>query len=1122
LGKELLPFHKAREFVRALGLKSRAEWIEYHKSGKKPGDIPSNPAREYKKEWKGWGDWLGTGNIGPMDREYRRFELARQYVHSLKLKRKTDWEKYLTSNKLPKDIPTDPRSVYKGKGWKGFGDWLGTGNIAPQDMEYRSFEEARKYVHTLELGNRDEWNAYCKSNKKPEDIPASPAKTYKSEWKGWGDWLGTGRIAPQDRKYRTFELAQQYVHSLGIKSKTAWGKYCRSKKLPNDIPTHPDREYAEKGWKGWGDWLGTGRISDRITGWNITKIKALLKGLLESDYLRIWPKMRLYGFLLTSGLQNLSDSNRHSQFFKNIVNASRTEEGIKVIEEYANSDSDVVPDLLSIGQGEGEEVEEVQSEELAGLLDETSPLDYGNIRPFNQILDSTNKIESINVDEESAQFFISETVKDLWKSAFRDENIKAEVKNGNKFHDTVLETFMSEYMGAINLKIPEGYAFSKQKRDVNLRNTITPPRLMQLHTANQIKNRQHFCNFSGTGSGKTLSAILASRVVDSKMTVIVCPYDIVQQWKENIQETYPDSKVLTRKEEISHVRYHESKYQYLVLNYDKFSQEDSPNLIINLVKQKIDFLIFDEIHFAKIRNDEDASKRSELLLGLRTEAGKRNKNLKILGMTATPVINNIDEGISMLQLVTGKKYEDLPTRITVPNAYALYKQLCLNSIREMPVYTFKIEEASDIPEVYADLPEDITLNPHKNPLIIEQLLTDARLPEIIRRIVGQTLIYTKYVTGIVHKLVSALEAAGYKVAQYTGSDHSGQERFKSKQVQVLVASQPISVGVDGIQDNCNNLIINTPPWTNSEYQQVVGRLYRLGQTKDIVHVHSIMANLKKGEHILSWDKMKWDRIKYKKTLADCAVDGVVPEKNLITVEKAEEHLIEWIRRVSQEEIYTVIREELNVKLNPVEIKKRLIKYGDFTKQNTLINTENSDTTHKRIQKDPTVFFEYHRNLNEIRKPWGDFDPCKQIIERIKKFNENWQIADFGCGEAKVMETFGHNRVHSFDHYAINEKVTACDMKNVPIKEGKLDVIVLSLSLMGKNWRDYIAEAKRCLCTRGSMLIAETTRSLTNGGRLAKLREVIKESGFVIDLDEERGEMDNDGRKMFTFLEATKL
>ena len=480
-------------------------------------------------------------------------------------------------------------------------------------------------------------------------------------------------------EFLPFHKAREFVRSLDLKSRAEWVGYYKSRKKSRDIPSNPARTYKRE-WKGWGDWLGTGRISDRITGWNITKIKALLRGLLESDYLRTWPKMRLYGFLLTSRLQNLSDSNRHSQFFKNIVNASRTEEGIKVIEEYANSDSDVVPDLLNIGQGEGEEVEEVQSEELAGLLDETSPLDYGKFRRFNQILDSTNKIDpsSINVDEESAQFCVSETVKDLWKSAFRDESIKAEVKNGNKFHDTVLETFMSEYTGAINLKLPECYAFSKQKKHVSLRKTITPPRLMQLHTANQIKSRHYFCNFSGTGSGKTLSAILASRVIDSKMTVIVCPYDIVQQWKESIKETYPDSKIVTRKEEISDAKYDENKYQYLVLNYDKFSQEYSPNLIINLVKQKIDFLIFDEIHFAKIRNDEDASKRSELLLGLRTEAGKRNKNLKVLGMTATPVINNIEEGISMLQLVTGKKYEDLPTKITVPNAYALYKQLCHN------------------------------------------------------------------------------------------------------------------------------------------------------------------------------------------------------------------------------------------------------------------------------------------------------------------------------------------------------------------------------------------------------------------------------------------------------------
>ena len=73
---------------------------------------------------------------------------------------------------------------------------------------YRSFEEARKFVHKLELKNRDEWSVFCKSGKKPEDMPADPAGVYKNKgWKSWGDWLGTGMIAYQDREYKSFEDA---------------------------------------------------------------------------------------------------------------------------------------------------------------------------------------------------------------------------------------------------------------------------------------------------------------------------------------------------------------------------------------------------------------------------------------------------------------------------------------------------------------------------------------------------------------------------------------------------------------------------------------------------------------------------------------------------------------------------------------------------------------------------------------------------------------------------------------------------------------------------------------------------------------------------------------------------
>ena len=53
-----------------------------------------------------------------------------------------------------------------------------------------------------------------------------------------------------------------------------------------------------------------------------------------------------------------------------------------------------------------------------------------------------------------------------------------------------------------------------------------------------------------------------------------------------------------------------------------------------------------------------------------------------------------------------------------------------------------------------------------------------------------------------------------------------------------------------------------------------------------------------------------------------------------------------------------------------------------------------------------------------------------------------------------MEAFGPDRVYSFDHVAINDKVTVCDMKNTGLAEDILDVAVFSLSLMGKNWIDY--------------------------------------------------------------------
>src|SRR5206468_1979341 len=156
-------------------------WENWSKSGKRPENIPSNPEATYEKEWKDWYDWLGIG--------FLPFEEAREFVHSLKLKSDTEWRKYCKSGRRPKNIPGNPYITYKNKGWKGTRDWLGIERIADKDRIYKSFEEAREYVHSLGLKNQEEWFEYCKSGKKPDDIPSYPNTIYQKEWKGAADWL---------------------------------------------------------------------------------------------------------------------------------------------------------------------------------------------------------------------------------------------------------------------------------------------------------------------------------------------------------------------------------------------------------------------------------------------------------------------------------------------------------------------------------------------------------------------------------------------------------------------------------------------------------------------------------------------------------------------------------------------------------------------------------------------------------------------------------------------------------------------------------------------------------------------------------------------------------------------
>jgi hypothetical protein len=242
-------FAESREFVRSLKLKNQKEWIEYCKSGDRPDNIPNKPEQHYKnKGWTTLGDFLGNGIIATQNRTYREFSKAREFIQSLGLKNGNEWQEYCASGSKPDDIPNVPDQVYKNKGWKNRGDWLGTTALSPKDMhdKFLPFHDARKFAQKLGLKTGKEWTEYYQSGMRPENIPSDPARVYKKEYKGIGDWLGTGNVANQDKQYRPFKEAREFIRKLGLKGQKEWQEYCASGNKPEDIPSHPERAYKKE------------------------------------------------------------------------------------------------------------------------------------------------------------------------------------------------------------------------------------------------------------------------------------------------------------------------------------------------------------------------------------------------------------------------------------------------------------------------------------------------------------------------------------------------------------------------------------------------------------------------------------------------------------------------------------------------------------------------------------------------------------------------------------------------------------------------------------------------------------------------------------------------------------
>ena len=731
-------------------------------------------------------------------------------------------------------------------------------------------------------------------------------------------------------------------------------------------------------------------------------------------------------------------------------------------------------------------------------LDERLPAPAGNHTLESLELGSDALIRTSS-DKEAVQFLIAKAADKLWKRCFENEDLALEeikTHDGNLYSNSAKEKFIEEYSRSKQLPLPDGYAFKDPT------GKFCEPKLMQKLIAYRVLTKHHVLNLSGTGTGKTLSAILSSRVIGSQLTIIACPNATVDSWAKNIINTFPDSEVIKKPYQWQVSWRGISKFKYIVVNHEMFQDRVESNLKLFINENPYDFVVIDELHQVKKRDSDSESQRRRLMTGLITDIPEGRPMPRVLGMSATPVINNLYEGKSLLELVTAQHYDDIGSETNIQNCMKLFQQFTTLGFRMMPLKSMDRTPTIHPVDATPQLKELTSLRGRYHPQHVEEILIKSKWDSIKKCLKPKTVIFTEYIKGIIGFLKDNVIKEGYSCAFYTGNDKDAIEEgyndsldeFLNGHTQVLIASiRTLATGIDGLQYISNNVIFATLPWTSSDYDQALGRFDREGSVFKELHIHipKTYMKLSSGEK-WSWCESRIKRIENKRDISKASVDGEIPDSDQqLTPSKATNYWITWLNRLNENILEDIQRNKIRVPLNDkTDIEYVESKYHNYESLKSNWQNSNAKDRHQDIQKDPKVWSYFHTKRESEVKSWG-FNPIDRIIDKIKKQCPiNAVIADYGCGTAPLAEKLSNDYlVHSLDHIAINPSVHECEMSSSPLEDESVDAAVFCLSLIDNDVKQPLKDGYRTLKKGGQLFIWTDRNDITDS--------MIKECGFTI-------------------------
>jgi hypothetical protein len=166
-------------------------------------------------------------------------------------------------------------------------------------------------------------------------------------------------------------------------------------------------------------------------------------------------------------------------------------------------------------------------------------------------------------------------------------------------------------------------------------------------------------------------------------------------------------------------------------------------------------------------------------------------------------------------------------------------------------------------------------------------------------------------------------------------------------------------------------------------------------------------------------------------------------------------------------------------------------FTTFSEMNKKFSTTNSQNMLTFIQQDPQWWKDYHAIYSEYRENWSII-PAQHIAKNID--DENWKIADFGCGQQLLKSYLPNNNITGYDFYNDDDSVIIGDYTSIDITE-KYNAVVccLSLPILPDDRKRAFQQAKNVLRNFGCFFIAEPK----NRNDLDELSESLINEGFKI-------------------------